>query len=156
MKTLEYTTIDREKLGWAPGPWDGEPDKVQWQDEETGLPCLAVRHPSSGHWCGYVGVAETHPLYQVDCSMGEHCFDVHGGITFGDMCSPGEDESKGVCHLPDEGEPDHVWWHGFDCHHSGDSSPGYDLHWDGTCYRPLSYIKSECKSLAQQLKSLET
>jgi hypothetical protein len=39
---LSWTTID--KSSWGNGPWQTEPDKAQWQDEETGLPCLAVRN----------------------------------------------------------------------------------------------------------------
>lgn len=40
MQTIEYRTID--KTAWGDGPWLNEPDKKQWQDVETGLPCLAV------------------------------------------------------------------------------------------------------------------
>ena len=64
METREYTTINRTALGWPDGPWNGEPDKVQWQDQQTGMPCLAVRHPESGHWCGYVGVDPDHPHFE--------------------------------------------------------------------------------------------
>jgi hypothetical protein len=46
----EYRTID--KSAWGPGPWTDEPDKVQWTDTATGLPCLAKRNPRGGHWCG--------------------------------------------------------------------------------------------------------
>jgi hypothetical protein len=38
MDTIEYRTIDKSQ--WGPGPWQDEPDKKQWQDEATGLPCL--------------------------------------------------------------------------------------------------------------------
>lgn len=54
---------------WPEGPWMDEPDKVQWQDEATGLACLAVRGPL-GSWCGYVGVGKAHPLHGIgygDC-----------------------------------------------------------------------------------------
>lgn len=53
-----HGAVDRH--GWGPGPWDGEPDKRQWEFEGTA--CLAVRGPS-GAWCGYAGVPEGHPLY---------------------------------------------------------------------------------------------
>ena len=166
MEAKEYTTIDRAAQQWPSGPWDKEPDKAQWQDEETGLPCLAVRHPSSGHWCGYVGVAEGHPAFKQgynDVMFGDEYPDVHGGLTFADMCSPGEDESKGVCHTPALGEPDHVWWFGFDCAHSEDYSPR-DQHYSDTRgypfttggyskYRTLDYVKWQCRKLAKQLFS---
>lgn len=54
---------DVERVGWDPGPWDREPDHVQYVDDATGYDCLAVRQPSSGHWCGYVGVPAGHPLF---------------------------------------------------------------------------------------------
>ena len=63
METLEYRTVD--KSSWGLGPWMNEPDKKQWQDAETGYPCLIVRN-NGGALCGYVGVPESHPLYGVE------------------------------------------------------------------------------------------
>lgn len=60
MQRIEYRTQD--KSDWPRGPWDNEPDKIQWQDEVTGLPCLIVRGPV-GALCGYVGVPKSHPAY---------------------------------------------------------------------------------------------
>lgn len=160
METKAYTHIDRTALGWPPGPWDGEPDKVQWPDLATGLPCLAVRHPVSGHWCGYVGVAEGHPLFKCKETWEGPAgnLDVHGGITFTDMCQPGENEARGICHTPGPGEPDHVWWLGFDCAHSTDYSPS-DIkcrqRLPGSQYRTLPYVKSQCRHLAMQLLMLK-
>lgn len=159
METREYTTIDRVAKGWPSGEWDGEPDKVQWQDSATGMPCIAKRHPSSGHWCGYVGVAPGHPLYEQDYEKPD--VDVHGGLTYSDACQPNTDESTGICHVPAEGEPDHVWWFGFDCAHSGDFGPSqlkdsqergypFTLQPDDT-YATLPYVKNQCASLARQL-----
>lgn len=54
METIEYRTADKSQ--WGEGPWTAEPDKRQWRDEATGLPCLIVRGPH-GAFCGYVGVA---------------------------------------------------------------------------------------------------
>lgn len=62
METLEYFTQD--KTDWPRGEWDNEPDKKQWKDEETGLPCLIVRSKATGSLCGYVGVGKKHPLYR--------------------------------------------------------------------------------------------
>ena len=158
METKTYTTIDRAALGWPAGPWDGEPDKVQWPDATTGLPCLAVRSPSGGHWCGYVGVAEGHPWYGKDYnSEGVRDSDVHGGLTFADKCQPYENEAQGICHTPEPGEPDHVWWFGFDCAHAWDLSPqdkkkeaerGYS---DGRPYCTLAYVQQQCAKLAAQV-----
>jgi len=99
MERIEYRTVDKSQ--WPRGEWDDEPDKIQWADEITGLPCLAVRGPV-GSWCGYVGVAPGHPLYGVaynGCTQTPACgtnycdhspetlVSVHGGITFTDRCS---------------------------------------------------------------------
>ena len=157
MQTKSYTTIDRS---WPSGPWDGEPDKMQWPDAETGLPCLAVRHQHSGHWCGYVGVSESHPLHGKNYSDDDLNLDVHGGLTFSDICQPVDDESRGICHVPDANEPDHVWWFGFDCAHLGDATPldakyalegGSVFSGPGDTYKTLNYVRAECAKLAKQL-----
>jgi hypothetical protein len=155
MQTKEYRTVD--KSDWIDGEWKNEPDKVQWQDEATGLPCLIVRGPS-GALCGYVGVSESHPLYKKDYEHAD--VEVHGGLTFADMCADAADESRHICHVPDLGEPDHVWWFGFDCAHSGDVCPKYAKE-HGTfplsaleSYRSLGYVRSEVRGLAWQLAAL--
>jgi hypothetical protein len=146
MKTLTYTTIDRS--AWPSGEWDSEPDKVQWKDMATGLPCLAVRNQHMGHWCGYVGVAPGHPQYE----MGGCELDVHGGVNFAAMCAPGEPVETGVCHIAEPGEPEHVWWLGFDCAHAFDLVPFMsDTLRLGGIYRTLDYVQAECRSLALQL-----
>src|SRR5688572_7588915 len=115
METREYRTMD--KATWPPGPWQHEPDKAQWQDPATGLPCLIVRN-SSGALCGYVGVSKGHPLFEVGY-QGADDYDLscHGGLTYSEHCQPSTDEALGICHVPAPGEPDHVWWFGFDCAH---------------------------------------
>jgi hypothetical protein len=153
-----YTTID--KSDWPRGSWDNEPDKEQWIDETTGFDCLAVRHPSGGHWCGYVGVPPGHAVHGLDYdrvavpSDDESAWpDVHGGLTFASLCQDGDDEARGVCHVPLPGRPDAVWWLGFDCAHSGDMSPGHcrDFGDPHDVYRSLPYVRAECASLAGQL-----
>lgn len=127
---------DREK--WPPGEWDHEPDKVEWRDEATSLPCIA-RRGTSGAWCGYVAVSKGHPLYGVGYSQSctrceeqdvwcEHSPDyqvqVHGGLTFSAFCAE-DDPEHGVCHVPMDGEEEKVWWFGFDCAHCFDMRPGH-------------------------------
>jgi len=171
METKEYRTMDKSK--WRPGSWQHEPDKIQWQDQSTGLPCLIVRN-SMGALCGYVGVAEGHPWFGMKYSRGkvtgcnEDCdhendyhyacspaanLNVHGGITFSDFCQPHDTESEGICHLPGAGEPERVYWFGFDCAHYGDEIPGLDSHMNcgGSDYRDIEYVKAEVCSLALQL-----
>lgn len=234
MKTIEYRGVV-SKEGWSEGPWHDEPDKVQWQDEATRLPCLIVRGPG-GNWCGYVGVTKGHPFFEVeynDCPLGEKCpervpadqggtqwcdhraesaLDAHGGITFSGKCAGHDadewnkwrmymesrrDEARKfplgdaardhkqwaaelfdfdawrarmqavrICHLPEAGETDDVWWFGFDCAHHMDRVPGYEalslargqepfiLSKDAV-YRDLDYVKNEVRELARQLATCE-
>lgn len=158
MKERTYTTIERSQTDWGSGPWDDEPDKIQWPDKATGLPCLAVRNEIMGNWCGYVGVDDTHPLHGKDCS--DVGVQVHGGVTFARGCAAGESEATGICHVPDEGEPDHVWWIGFDCAHAWDLVPHMARQYkkmgflpDGT-YKTLEFVQRECAQLAAQLASM--
>lgn len=53
------------KRDWAPGPWQDEPDRLFWKDEETGYECLAYRSSVSGSLCGYVGVKRRHPAWKI-------------------------------------------------------------------------------------------
>lgn len=162
METKEYRTIDRASLGWPSGVWDSEPDKVQWPDEVTGFPCLAVRNSRRGNWCGYVGVNSSHPLFEKEYSGCD--LNVHGGLTFADKCYPRDTEAEGICHVPGEGEPHDIWWFGFDCAHSWDHSPedvrrsseGYPWTLDiRSQYRTLAYVKNECAKLAEQLAGIK-
>jgi hypothetical protein len=162
METKEYRTVD--KSAWGPGPWMDEPDKMQWQDEATGLPCLIVRNPA-GAWCGYVGVAEGHPafdkLYSEELLNG---IEVHGGLTCAKFCAHSGDEAVHICHVPGAGEPDHVFWYGFDCSHAWDLCPAFDAMLNslraplirdfGNIYRDIDYVRREVASLALQLKAI--
>ena len=160
MRTIEYTTRDRSN--WNAGPWDNEPDKIQFPDKETGLPCLMHRSPL-GNWCGYVGVTVDHPLfakywgdlYDPSTDAGAD-LEVHGGLTYSDFCQQTDDESQGICHLPDNDEPYHVWWFGFDCAHGYDSGPSKEFPalGDQQEYRDVAYVKKECARLAKQLASI--
>jgi hypothetical protein len=160
METLEYSTVD--KSDWGVGPWHGECDKRQWTDPATGYPCLIVRADLSGALCGYVGVADSHSLFGV----GYNDIDVqcHGGLTFADVCQPHRDETSGICHLPAPGEPDNVWWFGFDCSHAWDLSPALSGVLRGinhafrdraSTYRDMAYVSAQVTALAAQLASLD-
>lgn len=156
MQTLEYTTVD--KSTWGEGEWQNEPDKKQWLDPATNLPCLIVRSPHSGALCGYVGVSKSHPYYKKDyddCDV-----DVHGGLTFANTCSP---NPNGICHKIEEGEDDEVWWLGFDSAHCYDKTPASDAcvkkfewHYEDpdSVYRNFGYITREVQKLALQLKAI--
>jgi hypothetical protein len=152
MERIEYRGV-RDRSKWGSGPWDNEPDKIQWQDAETGLPCLIVRN-HYGALCGYVGVSEGHPYYKKgydDCPVG-----VYGGLTYAAGCMEDVSEKEAICHIPGKGEPDHVWWLGFDCLHYMDYGPAYPQNHfrkQGD-YRPVAFVEEQCRHLAQQLKEI--
>jgi len=158
MQQLEWH--NRDKSEWPRGEWDNEPDKAQWTDPATGMPCLLVRN-HLGALCGYVGVEETHPLFGKPYDeVSEHDLQSHGELTFSDRCHPGGDEAHGICHIPGEGEPDHVWWFGFDCGHCDDYMPGmpeliksFGME-DYQTYRNVDYVKHACAELASGLKAV--
>jgi hypothetical protein len=164
MPAQELTVID--KSSWPDGPWKHEPDKVQWTDEATGLPCLIVRHPRFGHLCGYVGMPEGHPLHGTPYEE-VHIAQVHGGLTYSAHCVEEGSEPR-ICHTPAPGEPDNVWWLGFDASHCFDLSPGLRAmehalgleprpgprYLPGEVYRDVQYIREECTYLARQLATV--
>ena len=176
MTELTYRTHD--KSNWGNGPWQEECDKVQWRDEATGLPCLAVRN-HWGAWCGYVGVSREHPAYEKGYQAVYELFpswdqegslSVHGGLTFADRCAHGPEETS-ICHVPEPGESDDVWWLGFDCGHFMDLLPAMearyrklyeetrdplwlDLQGHSKSYKTLAYVRTEVMNLAAQLASI--
>jgi len=150
-----------ERLQWKwrddlpEGPWNDEPDKVQWPDPRTGLACMIRRGPL-GVWCGYVGVDETHPWFGKDYE--DVPVDVHGGLTFAAPCDG--DEEHGLCHVPGPGEPDPLYWFGFDCGHAWDVHPRFldpaypdivRMETEFGTYRDVAYVTAETENLALQI-----
>ena len=165
MTEQQHSPIDR--TGWPPGPWDQEPDRVEFKTA-AGFPGLIVRH-EIGHWCGYVAVPPGHPChghgYMSEYEKGADGWDdydrpihnpvdslsVHGGITYAEKCA------GDVCHVPEPGEPDDVFWLGFDCAHAWDLSPRdweHGRNWPDHHYRDAAYVRAECESLAEQLAAI--
>ncbi len=143
METKSATVID--KSTWGDGPWQQEPDR--WEGEHEGFPLLAVRQPNHGAWCGYVAVPPGHPWHGTEPDAR-----VHGGVTYGSKCF------GDICHVPKPGEPDDVYWVGFDCVHGFDVAPAREamrgwLRIEGEAYRTLDYVQGECRSLAEQAKA---
>jgi hypothetical protein len=159
---MYFNGIDhRKELQIPGGPWDNEPSKMQWVDKDTNLPCLIIRG-GGGALCGYAGVFPEHRLHGKDYDSAGGQIDVHGGLTFASGCGHGEDESRGVCHVPEPGTTDSVWWFGFDCAHLYDLTPldtakmlglaQYKSEWK---YRDVRYVAAEVASLAAQLRAIE-
>lgn len=137
---------DGQRYPVPDGPWTHEPDRVEF--EHLGFPCI-INRGNMGNWCGYVGVPPGHPWHGKD--SGDIDARAHGGINYAHPCQ-GE-----ICHVPKAGEPDDVYWFGFDCAHSGDLVPGMVLlrspEWTaimrGT-YKDQNYVTDETKRLAAQ------
>jgi hypothetical protein len=154
--TLINPSID--KSTWGDGPWQTEPDRLDFT--HAGLPCLALRN-HHGSWCGYAAVPPGHPLHGRD--FHDVDVDVHGGLTYADHCQ----HDLGICHVPNPGEPDDVWWFGFDCDHCWDVRPAmnaqlrtyshyrYMISFDqGASYKTLDYVRVEIMRLADQLAAV--
>jgi hypothetical protein len=143
-----------DRTGWQPGPWDGEPDRVEFEAE--GFPCLLVRSQSTGTWCGYVGVPPGHPCHGK--GYDDVSVQVHGGLTYADKCA------GHICHVPKPGATDDVWWLGFDLGHAWDLCPAFTRipgWFDRTAgeprdvYRHQAYAQNETIVLAKQLAAIE-
>ncbi len=136
------------RSSWGEGPWQDEPDLVEWRKPGSALPRLVARS-AMGTWCGYVGVPEGHPLH--GANPYEPDVDVHGGLNYGSPCT------EDVCHVPGPGEAANVHWLGFDCAHAlRDLIPqmpaGLRGLLPGAVYRDLSYVVDEVEALAEQLE----
>lgn len=158
METRDFKPVDR--TGWPPGPWDDEPDRIEWIDRATGQPCLMKRN-GAGAWCGYTAVNPGHRLHGVDYMDVDGGVEAHGGLTYSGLCH-GE-----ICHVPQPGEPDDVWWFGFDANHHFDIAPRLlDGPWEALtrltdtfvnpsgpepAYRDENYVREQVTHLARQL-----
>jgi hypothetical protein len=153
-----------DKTTWGDGPWQDEPDRIEWKDPVTGYPCLMLRHAHFGNWCGYVAVPPGHVLHGADwnAASDDVASAAHSGLTFASGCMDDDrPKREQVCHAPAPGEPDNVWWFGFDCAHIGDQLPGMPLalpphpgHRD--CYRDAPYVTERCTALAAALAAAVT
>lgn len=161
-------------------PWLNEPEHDEFI--HAGLRCRLVRGPL-GAWCGYVALPPGHPLHSIEYNepspalaqawserllekddvertsvitlmegmigqlpdaglpaTPEQAISVHGGVTYS---------------ARRKGEPEGLWWFGFDCSHCYDFVP--DLHSfmehddHGLVYRTIEYARDEVKRLAEQL-----
>jgi hypothetical protein len=150
-----------DRSAWGPGPWQDEPDKEQWTDSATRLACLIVRS-YLGSWCGYVGVPEGHPWHGQPASViNRDVRGIYGDITHADACQRERPEGMAVCHVPEAGEPESLWWAGFHCAHGWDYMPALaeadsllpaHLHvrkfMDPATYRDAGYVRALCARLA--------
>lgn len=151
----EATTKEQKLERFGPGLWVDEPDRIEWRAH--GLPCLIQRNYSFGNLCGYVGVPPGHPAHGKGIDTPDADLDVHGGVTYASACN------GHICHVPAPGEPDDVWWLGFDCGHAWDLAPHDAKHSPGLYvgeqsgmlprpqYRDIAFVRVQCEQLAEQL-----
>jgi hypothetical protein len=158
--------IGLSKSVFGNGPWDYEPDRIWWLDDETGFYCLIYRSPELGNLFGYIAIPQGHPWW--DKTIDElNTIDVHGGITY----SEGNGHhstmyyNKGhkfvgpfiESHSTVDGNivlDINLWIIGFDTCHFGDEVPALKhiqapLRYVKT-YRDASFMEAELKSLCKQ------
>lgn len=133
------------KSQWGPGPWQDEPDAIDWRDEATGYACAIRRNLLlTGTLCGYVGIPPGHALHGWQCDdnvplrpefeqsgkigvMDLFCYAFSGAHERGTiplalaLKAHGGITWSGA--LPDDSDTGGRWWFGFDCGHAGDFTP---------------------------------
>lgn len=160
------------KSEWGPGPWQDEPDRLDWTDEATGLPCRIIRAPVTGALCGYVGVRDGHPWYGLPYNAKVVTPKDYGLRTFGDRANViahfihalrdephTEDtitidmalEVHGGCTWAEFMEENDLWWFGFDCAHAGDVCPAMNA-----LFRYLNREHPELKIPMRERRDWET
>jgi hypothetical protein len=119
-----------------------------WIDRESGVPCLLLRNPDLGNWCGYVKLplGSTYTYDEIE-SWG---LEVHGKVSYvGDINTDVLPEAR-----PPEFSEGGLWV-GFDCAHWKDLIPaniilGHCI-WEDDVYRTIEYALNQCTSLARQV-----
>lgn len=136
--------LDSVRDRWGEGPWQGEPDHVEWV--QGPIYCVIQRTPM-GTLCGYVGVPHGHPLYGVthtDDKIG--LLDVHGGLSFSARNLPGQGSQF----------DGHLWWFGFHCANKCDFVPESTMRAgteDVQDYRNLSFVTNEVVCAARFMQN---
>lgn len=143
-----------DRSGWPTGPWDGEADRYEFRRGK--FPCLIRRRARFGYWCGYVAVPDGHPWFGRDHDA--ISARVHGMLNYSGGCNA----AAGICHEVAPGDPELVWWVGFDCGYQADVRPGvlalaaqsidrYGRELPrGAVYRTAEWCKMETAMLADQ------
>lgn len=155
---LHGKVFSRPRIEWAPGPWEDEPDLVEWT--HRGYKLLMLRN-HCGSLCGYIGLPPEHPLHGMHYDDAEDLAAVqtHRGLTYSGQ-------------LPPEMSAPETWWLGFDCAHAFDAMPAMDAlfntpkmretmgemgmardpyrHSVPENYRTVEYVRFVCEDMAEQ------
>lgn len=163
--------VDKEidRTGWPPGPWDSEPDEMEWVDEKTGYACM-IRRNQMGSLCGYVEVPKKHPYYGFYYSSADpRIRSLRERVTIAWYALRGRRPSQdpydnrldvvidvhgGLTYAGNRTD-DERWFFGFDCSHAGDFSPRSETFYNPVgeeIYKDIVYVRHECAKLARQLK----
>lgn len=105
---------------WGAGPWNDEPDYIEWVDPMTEYRCV-MRRNDMGAWCGYVAIPSTHPAHGItnETDVGDELM-CHWGVTYSSCGHPMDfDLENGI--VTD------LWWFGFDCCHAYDLVPAAEI-----------------------------
>jgi hypothetical protein len=135
---------EHDKSTWGPGPWQSEPDRVDF--EAHGFACMILRGPV-GALCGYLGVPKGHPWYENTEVEPEGA---HGGITYRNKCQ------GHICHVPKPGMSDDVYWLGFDCAHCDDYMPSNEFLRTFGTYKTIGYVHDCVEAMAVEAKAVAT
>lgn len=132
---------------WSSGPWQEEPDLVEWRLGGVSYPLLIVRG-EAGVLCGFVGVPETHPL--------------HGTFLRDDATLTSPDLPEvisatrpcGQVFIPTN-EPPTCWWLGFHCGSDREFVPAMPPEAQPSRhYAHLSEVRERVETLARALTAI--
>lgn len=142
-----------DKSTWGDGPWQDEPDLLQWcAAEPPHYECQIQRSDIAGCLNGYVALPIGHPMHgkpfeQIPASA-------HRGLTYAEEGAGG------------------VWVVGFDCARAFDFAPAMEsrlsaalgpehAEWEAdlppfmqNTYKPIGYVREQVESLARQLAAM--
>lgn len=144
----DVNRFDLPKDQWGEGPWQNEPDELDYVEAVTRLPCRLWRN-RMGVWCGYVGVFRGHPFFGTDYNECRCPRRPQGRRQYGARRVRGRDKFHarrhkwscphsieallevhgGVTYTGPRKEALHskqAWYIGFDCGHYNDISPGLE------------------------------
>ena len=106
------------------------------------LTCVGIRNKMFGHWCGYVVIPS-----DFGHTVDENQISVHGGVTYNGETYANVGDSNDILI-------------GFDANHFNDITE-YSLtifknmmEVNGSSYKDIDFIKSECISMAEQITEL--
>ena len=123
------------RTNWPAGPWDDEPDTLEFIDDFTGMEC-EIKRNFMGSLCGYVGIAPEHPYYGKTYSDPLlKKLDMHDGLT----CSR---------------RLNNKFWIELNCGHHGDLHPSQasmPTAPKNVTYKDIAYVKRELEHLAFNL-----